>query len=110
MVKFVNDLFLSDNVSVNVSNIKWKTICGIGMVGIFFITLSHKDGEIFDIYPAANFKQKFFRRGDYVVLGIAGNYAQATNLVGEMVSSALNATGDINKVKDFYIDYVKEHS
>lgn len=109
MVKFINDLYLSDDVKSKVSNIKWKTICGIGMTGVHFITLAVTGEDIFDIYPAANFKQKFFRKGNYVVLGIAGSYSSASKLIGEMVSSALNATGDINKVKEYYQDYIKEH-
>lgn len=109
MVKFIKDMYLSDNVKSRVSNIKWKTISGIGMVGVHFITLSSKEDDIFDIYPAANFKQKFFRRGEYIVLGIAGDYNSATKLIGEMVTGALKETGDIHKVKGYYRDYIKEH-
>ncbi len=92
-----------------ISTIKWKMACGIGMAGYHFITLSDNGNDLFDIYPAAVFKQKHFRRSDRVILGVADSMRSARRLISDMVMECLDNSGDINNIRGYYENYIKEH-
>ena len=85
MVRFVDRPYLTEKVTGKISSIKWKMACGIGMVGYHFITLSDNDKDIFDIYPAAVFKQKHFRKSDRIIIGVADSIDSARELTGNMI-------------------------
>ena len=83
MIRFVDNLYVSDKVRSRISVIKWKMACGIGMTGVHFITLSDNAGDLFDIYPAAVFKQKRIRKSDRVIIGVADSYDSFSLLCAE---------------------------
>ena len=83
--------------------------CGIGMTRLHFITVADNGRDLFDIYPAAVFKQKYFRKSDRVIIGVAGSYNSATELVERMINDCLQDRGNIFDVRTYYEDYVKEH-
>ena len=87
MVRFVDRPYLTEKVTGKISSIKWKMACGIGMVGYHFITLSDNDKDIFDIYPAAVFKQKHFRKSDRIIIGVADSIDSARELTGNMINA-----------------------
>lgn len=109
MVKFIDKPFVSDSISPKVSKIKLKTISGIGMLNVYFITLSLSGNDIFDIYSSTVFKQRGFRKSNIIILGIADGYDAALEIVNEMISECLvNTKGDLD-IRKYYENYIKEH-
>ena len=109
MVRFVDELYVSDTVRPKVSAIKWKMMCGIGMTYLFFITLADNSRDLFDIYPAARFKQKHMRKSDRVIIGIADSYKAAGDLISRMVTDCMERAGDLSDVRGYYESYIKDH-
>ena len=100
---------MSAKAAPGLSVIKWKMACGIGMSGYHFITISDNSNDIFDIYPAAVFKQRHFRKSNRVILGIADSMKSARELVAGMIEECLISCGNLNNVRAYYEEYVKEH-
>ena len=109
MVRFVKDPYMSEPVRPKLSSIKWKMACGIGMTHLSFITLADNGKDLFDIYPAAVFKQKSIRRSDRVIIGIAESSKAAEELVRVMIDDCRRSSGDLLDVRGYYEKYVKEH-
>ncbi len=109
MVRFVDKPYMTDAVSPKIGTLKWKMAVGIGMTGVHFITLSDNKKDIFDIYPAAVFKQRHIRRSDRVILGVAHSYSSATDLIARMIEDCLRERGDLLDVRSYFEDFVKEH-
>ena len=109
MVRFVDEPYVSDGVRAKLSTIKWKMACGIGMAHLNFITLSDNGKDLFDIYPAAVFKQKSMRRSDRVIIGIADGAGAASKLIEMMIKECLGNCGDLSDVRGYFEKFVKEH-
>ncbi len=109
MVSFVDRPYVSDKVNSKLSSIKWKMACGIGMTGIHFITLADNPKDLFDIYPAAVFKQKSIRKSDRVILGVADSYSSATKLIERMINECLSTDGGSSDIRGYFEEFVKEH-
>ena len=109
MVRFVDEPYVTEAVKPKLSSIKWKMACGIGMTRLHFITLSDNGRDLFDIYPAAVFKQKSIRKSDRVILGIADSSSAASELIEQMVNECLDACGDLSDIRGYFEKYVKDH-
>ncbi len=109
MVRFVDRPYMTERVRPKISSIKWKMACGIGMTGYHFITLSDNDKDIFDIYPAAVFKQKVFRKSDRIIIGVADNMESARTLTGSMIQECLDDCCDPGNIRGYFEKFIKEH-
>ncbi len=56
---------------------------GRGQLGVYVIAVGH-GSDLFEIYHAANLKQKGFPKKDVIVLGIASSYDSAVSLSIDM--------------------------
>lgn len=108
MVSFVDKPYVSDKVANKVSQIKWKTICGIGMVNIHFITLAENKNDLFDIYSATVFKQRNLRKSNIKILGIAADYADATLLVEKMIAECID-NDNVDGIRIYYEQYINRN-
>ena len=109
MVRFVDKPYMTEHVRPRLGTLKWKMAVGIGMTGIHFITLSDNKKDLFDIYPAAVFKQKNMRRSDRVIIGVADSHNSATALIETMINDCLRERGDLSDVRSYFEEYVKDH-
>ena len=109
VVSFVKDPYVTDRIRPKMSSIKWKMACGIGMTNIHFITLADNKNDLFDIYPAAVFKQKSIRKSDRVILGVAHSYNSAESLIETMIQDFLKEHDDMSALRAYYEDYVRDH-
>lgn len=109
VVRFVKEPYITDSVRPKMSSIKWKMACGIGMMRLHFITLADNKKDLFDIYPAAVFKQKSIRKSDRIILGVADSYNSATGLIESMINDYLKEHSDLSSVRAYYEDYVRDH-
>ena len=110
MVRFVDEPFVSAKAAPKISAVKWKMATGIGMVGLHFITLADNKRDLFDIYPAAVFKQRAYRKSDRVVIGVADGMNSAQKLIQEMIDKCLASCGDLSDVRGYYEQYIKDHT
>ena len=109
MVRFIDKPFVTDKTAAKLSSLKWKMACGIGIVGINFITISENKNDLFDIYPSAVFKQKSMRRRDMVILGIAHSSESAAGLVEQMICRCMSDRGNTSDIRGYFEEYIKDH-
>ncbi len=109
MVRFVDKPYMTKAIGPKLSTLKWKMAVGIGITGVRFVTLADNKADLFDIYPAAVFKQKSFRRSDRVIIGIADSSKSANELIESMINDCLKERGDLSDVRSFFEDFIKEH-
>ena len=109
MVRFVDMPYASETVRSRLSSIKWKLACGIGMTRVHFITLADNKCDLFDIYPAAVFKQRSMRKSDRIILGVADSSDSATKLIESMIGECLENDGDLSDIRGYFERYIKEH-
>lgn len=110
MVKFVDKLYATESVSSKLSSIKLKTVSGIGMINVYFITMALSEHDIFDIYSASVFKQRGLRRSDITILGVAGGYMEAVELTNQMITDCINDGVDPLELRMYFEKYVKSHT
>ncbi len=108
MIRFVDEPYLTDKIRPKLSSIKWKLVCGIGMTNVHFITLSDNEKDLFDIYPAAVFKQKHVRKQKRVILGVADDHKSAEQLVGVMITDCMNS-GQMSDIRGYFEKFIKDH-
>jgi len=109
MIRFVDNIILADTLNKKLGQIKWKTVCGIGMTGVYFITLSLSDRDLFDIYSSAVFKQRGMRKSNLVILGIASSEENARELVAHMIEDYLSKGLDIAGLREYYENYIRDN-
>ncbi|MCR4656145.1 MAG: hypothetical protein K5770_07960 [Lachnospiraceae bacterium] len=93
MINYVDRLYLTEKTKKELSTIKMKLFTGAGMAGVYFILLSDNKEDVFDIVPAAMFKEKRFRKRPHTVIGIAESRRAVLKLVKEIVEEHYSVTG-----------------
>ena len=106
MVRFAENVYTTDSTRSRLDQIKWKTVCGIGMLNVYFITPAMSGKDLFDIYSAVNFKQRSFRKSNLVILGVAGGESEAYMLVENIINDALEKCGDVTKIRNYINSYI----
>ena len=81
MIRYLDSLYLTEAASAKVDKFKRNVRLGIGMVGLYVITVSSGEQDVFDIYPVTLFKQRSFRKRNYDVVGFAESEEAAFKLV-----------------------------
>ncbi|MCR5420961.1 MAG: hypothetical protein K6E98_08145 [Lachnospiraceae bacterium] len=104
MIRYINDLFLTENTQKNLEKIKRKLRLGTGMSGLYFILLSSNEKDVFDIVPAPVFKQRRFRHRDHIVVGISESMDEVYNMVGSIVSDHYLRTGSYTGLKKDFME------
>ena len=110
LIRFVDKPYVTEKVAYKLPSIKWKMACGIGMTRFHFITLADNSKDLFDIYPAAVFKQKNIRRSDRVIIGVADSYSSATGLIEQMINECLEAGKKTEDFRGYFEDFVRDHT
>ncbi len=109
MIRYINDIFLTEKTGKDFSKIKRRLRLGTGMTGLYFIMLSENPGDVFDIVPAPVFKQRRFRHRDHTIVGITENMKEAYSFVEGIVMDHYDRTGTYTDLKAGFIErYIKE--
>ena len=109
MIRFAENLYTTDSVSSKVSQIKWKTVCGIGMIGVYFITLSLSENDLFDIYSATVFKQRGLRKSNLVILGITASHDEAVLLVSDIINDYISKGYEIALMRQYFEEFINNN-
>lgn len=107
MIRFSENLFLTENTKGKIDGIKLKAYSGIGMLGFYFITLSSNKNDVFDIYPASFFKQRAVRKRDYAIVGVAESEYRAFELITELIEDCLNNKSEDMTMREYFESIIK---
>lgn len=103
MIRYIDNLYLTDKTDKKLSGIKRKLRLGIGMPGMFVIMLSENDSDVFDIVPCSMFKIRKYRHMDHTIVGIAENRRSSYEIVERIITEHFNKTGRYTGLKDDFI-------
>ncbi|MBR5406482.1 MAG: hypothetical protein IK111_02450 [Lachnospiraceae bacterium] len=103
MIRYADELFLTDRTRRDLNKIKRKLYLGAGMPEIFVIKMADGDNDVFDIVPATMFKSRRYRHMDHAVLGIAESRRKAYRLVESMILKHYEACGKYTELKSDYL-------
>ena len=104
MIRYIDDLYLTEHTKKNLYKIKTKLRLGAGMLSLYVIMLSKNDKDVFDIVPAQMFKIRKYRHMDHTVIGLAENKYQAYSIVGRMVLEHYDRTGKYTDLRSDLIE------
>lgn len=95
-LRFFKNMYSSGKVKGREENIRMKLESGAGMVGVYCIALPLYGSFPLEIYNAAVLKQRWFRRSDLLIVGLADSLINAEILSSEILSDVKKARGDYN--------------
>lgn len=99
---FSNKLYINPSLKDKQRKIMWKLRTGSPQPMIYVIALA-KNSDLIEIYHSGMLKQKYYRKKEnspYIV-GLAAGYAQAIELVTEILTDVFHATNGYD-VKAFF--------
>ncbi len=91
-MRWYEDLYVGETISHKKKKIKWKIMHNAGLLRVFIITLASNPDNLMDIIPARELKQKHYPKGGLYIIGLAGNYDEALEVAGHIVSEVYTAT------------------
>ncbi len=92
-MKWYKDLFIGESVTGKIKKIKWKVEHNAGMLCTYVITFPSNSDNLLDMIPTRELLQKGYPQKDLHIIGIAGNYDEAVELVAQIVEETYNNTG-----------------
>jgi len=99
-MKFHRELYVGNSIG-NVRKVKWKLKHGAGQLRVFVIALAPGSDEL-EIYHCAFLQQKYYRRNPPCIVGIAGGYEEAVELLQEMIADIYEKTGGY-RLKEYFL-------
>ena len=99
-MRFHKELYIGSSIR-NIRKVKWKLKHHAGQLGIFVITLSAGQDEL-EIYHCAFLQQKYYKKYPPCIVGIAGGYEEAVDLLRRMISDIYEKTGGY-RLKEYFL-------
>lgn len=99
MIRYLDPMYTTEKTADKVTKVRSKIKIGAGMLGLYIISLSETESDVFDIYNVALFKQRYFRHRDYDIVGIAENEEAAYELVRRIHDDYFKAFGTYIGIK-----------
>lgn len=90
-MKFYKKLYTGESVK-HPNKVKWKLLRGKLQPGIYVITLASGADQL-EIYHSAFLKQSYYKICPPYIVGIAGGYEEAVDMVVRMTEAAIEHTG-----------------
>lgn len=95
------NLYVGSSISHKKNRIKWKIIHNAGQLDIYVIALASNPKNLLDVVPAWELMQKHYpKKGKYIV-GLAGSYDEALEIVTEIVTEVYRDTGQFQVSRYF---------
>lgn len=92
-MKWYEDLYLGDSIRHKHKKVKWKIIHDAGQPFVYVITLPANKENLLDIIPSWELMQKYYPKKNLKIVGIAGTYGEALEVVTEMLLEVYHITG-----------------
>lgn len=100
MIRYLDPLYTTQKTEKKCDKVRNSIKKGAGLIGLYLITLSETEADVFDIYNVAFFKQRYFRHRDYDVIGIAESQEAAFELVKRIHTDYFNVFGSYIGIKE----------
>ena len=98
-MKWYRELYISENLYPDSRKVIDKIRKGKFTPGIYLIALPQNEENMLDVYPLLELRQKYYKKKELYVVGIARGYDEAIELVSSMVMDVYEATKDANVKK-----------
>lgn len=95
-MKWHKDLYTGESILRRRRKVKWKIMHGAGQLRVYVITLASNERNLLDIIPSRELLQKHYPKSNLYVIGLAGNYQEALEVAGRIVSDVYRETGDFD--------------
>lgn len=99
-MRWHEDLYAGESVRPKLKRVKWKIAHNAGQLRVYVITLASNGSNLLDIVPAWELMQKYYPKKSLCVIGLAGNYEEALELAGHIISDMYRQTGGFD-IKGF---------
>lgn len=90
-MKFYKNLYTGESIK-NPNKVKWKLRSGAGQFHVYIIALAEGNDQL-EIYHCAFLQQKYYRKNPPYIIGIAGSYEEAVELVVNITKAAVAESG-----------------
>ena len=101
-MRFHDNLYIGDSIK-HPERTKWKLRVAAGQFNVYLIIISNNADNQLECFHNALLKQCFFRRQKLYVVGIAGNYEEAVDLIQCITQDCVSKTGGGN-IKAFLLN------
>ena len=101
-MRFHDNLYIGDSIK-HPERTKWKLRVAAGQFNVYLIIISNNSHNQLECFHNALLKQRFFRRQKLYVVGIAGNYEEAVDLIQCITQDCVSKTGSGN-IKAFLLN------
>jgi len=101
-MRFYDKLYIGESIKHPLVT-KWKLRIAAGQFHVHVIVISQNGDNQLECFHNALFKQKSYRKCDFLVVGIAGDYSEAIELITKITQDCVNETGNAN-VKQFLLN------
>ena len=92
-MRWYDDLYAGESIRHKIAKIKWKIRHNAGQIEIYVITLASNPKNLLDIIPAYELMQKAYPKRDMYVVGLAGGYDEALEVVTQIIDEVYQQTG-----------------
>lgn len=92
-MRWYQDLYISEDLIEQKKKTIAKIKHGKGTPDIYVITTSLNSQNMLDIYNSFELRQTYYKKKDFLVLGLASGKEEAFQLVEKMIMDALKKTG-----------------
>lgn len=90
-MKFYKKLYVGKSIK-NPQKVKWKLRRNAGQFQVYVIALA-SGREQLEIYHCAFLQQKYYKKNPPFIIGIAGSYEEAVEIVMEITQEAVRRLG-----------------
>ncbi len=90
-MRFYKNLYVGESIK-KPNKVKWKLRHNAGQFQVYVIALASGTDQL-EIYHCAFLQQKYYKVHPPYIIGIAGGYEEAVEMVVEMTKAAMRETG-----------------
>ena len=95
-MKWYRDLYVGESIRHKEKKIRWKIRHRAGMVSVYVLSVPEQSGNLLELIPSRELLQRGYPTGRLFIVGIAGNYEEAQEVAGHIISQVYRDTGDVD--------------
>lgn len=93
-MKWYDKLYLTDSVRKRAGQIKWRISHNAGTLDVYVIAFASNPENLLDIIPAWEIMQKHYPKKKMKIIGLAGGWEDALELVRCIIDETYQNTGN----------------
>ena len=95
-MKWLKQLYVGESISGREQKLKWKINHNVGTFDIYVVSVGSNKDNLLDIIPAIELLQKAYPKKDMQIIGLARGYAEALDVVQQIIEETYHETGDVD--------------